>query len=256
MSTTIAKHEITRVRHEAPRRTLEVRRVERPSPLVRRVVLGGAELDGFASPAPDDHIKLFVDAGDGTTAGRHYTPRRYDPATNELSIDFVLHGEGHAEGPVTRWALAAEPGATLTLGGPRGSALVPADFDWWLLLGDETALPAIARRVEELPPGAPVTTVVAVAGPAEEQAIDAAAQHRAVWVHRPAAGAADPAPMLEALRRFQPPPGDGFVFIAGEAGVVRALRTHVLEVMRHQPRWVKASGYWKRGEADVHETMG
>ena len=77
---------------------------------------------------------------------RDYTPRRYDLDTLELDIDFVLHGDG----PASTWAEQAKPGQFLHIGGPRGSMIVPDIFDSYLLIGDETALPAIARRLEGL----------------------------------------------------------------------------------------------------------
>ena len=75
---------------------------------------------------------------------RDYTPRAFDAAGNRLTIDFALHDAG----PATAWALNARPGETLLIGGPRGSTVVPDDFDFYLLAGDETALPSIGRRLE------------------------------------------------------------------------------------------------------------
>jgi NADPH-dependent ferric siderophore reductase len=242
------KHQINRVRHELHRRTLAISRVEHVTPNMLRLTLAGEELAGFTSLAPDDHIKVFAPEGEGT-AMRDYTPRRYDAAKNELTVDFALHEAG----PVTAWALHAKPGDEARIGGPRGSLVVAQDFDWWLLVGDETALPAIGRRIEELAPGTPVTSIVAVTGAAEEQTFETGARHEAVWVHRPAAQAADAAPLLEALRGFVSPQGDGFIFIAAEGGVTRTLRSYVLEELGHVPQWLKASGYWVKGAADTSE---
>lgn len=86
-----------------------------------------------------------------------YTPRRFD--AQELGIEFALHGDG----PAANWARQAQPGQTLTVAGSRGSFIVPTGFDWHLLVGDDSALPAIARRLEELPEGKPVTVVLALA---------------------------------------------------------------------------------------------
>jgi NADPH-dependent ferric siderophore reductase len=102
----------------------------------------------------------------------------------------------HDAGPATRWALRAKPGDSIEIGGPRGSVVVPTDFDWWLLIGDETALPAIGRRLEELPAGCSVTSIVAVAGAQEEQRFATRADHRAIWVHRSPNRADDPVPVL------------------------------------------------------------
>nr|WP_314467488.1 siderophore-interacting protein [uncultured Novosphingobium sp.] len=244
------KHQINRVRHELHRRTLVVSRVENVTPNMLRLTLSGDELAGFTSLAPDDHIKVFVPEGEnGETAMRDYTPRRYDADNNALIVDFAIHEAG----PVTAWASGAKVGDEARIGGPRGSLVVPQDFDWWLLVGDETALPAIGRRIEELAPGTPVTSLVAVTGAEEEQVFATAAQHEAIWVHRPAAQAIDAEPLLEALRQFVPPAGDGFIWIAAEGAVTRALRTYVLEELGHVPQWLKASGYWVKGAADTTE---
>lgn len=243
------KHEITRIRYALRRRSLAVRRSERITPQMLRLTLAGEALEGFASLAPDDHVKIFVPGPDGTEERRDYTPRRHDPQTGELLIDFALHEAG----PVTAWALAAQPGDPAQIGGPRGSVVVAQDFDWWLLIGDETALPAIGRRIEELPAGTSVTSIVAVAGPEEQQVFSTAAQHRAIWVHRPADRAGDPEPLLAALRAEPLPKGDGYVWIAAEGGVARSLRQHVLGPLGHPARWLKASGYWVKGRADATE---
>jgi NADPH-dependent ferric siderophore reductase len=226
-----------------------VRSTEFVTPQMLRLTLAGDALDGFVSAAPDDHIKVIVPGATGEPVRRDYTPRRFDAATNELIVDFALHDAG----PVTQWARNAKPGDPAEIGGPRGSAVVPDDFDWWLLIGDETALPAIGRRIEELSARTPVTSVVAVTSHAEEQAFATPADHHATWVHRPAEGAVDAAPLVAALKTFIAPPGEGFVWIAAEGGVARALRKHVLEDMRHRPEWMKASGYWVRGKADTTE---
>lgn len=244
----VMKHEIVRVMHELRRRTLTVARTERLTPHMQRVTLTGPELEGFHSPSADDHVKIFLD-GPSAVIGRDYTPRRYDEAARELTLDFALHDAG----PATAWARETTPGRTILVGGPRGSTLVPADFDWWLLLGDETALPAIGRRIEELPAGARVTSIVAVPGPEDEQRFDTAADHRAVWVHRTVGAASDAAPLLAALAGEALPAGDGFIWIAAESGVARTLRQHVLETMRHPLPWTKVAGYWTRGKADASE---
>ena len=245
------KHEIVRVRHELRRRTLAVHAVRHLTPRMLRVVLTGDELAGFTSLAPDDHIKLFVPGEHGEIERRDYTPRHYDERTGELTIDFALHDAG----PATQWARTARPGDTLEIGGPRGSAVVSLDFDWWLLIGDETALPAIGRRIEELPEGVPVTSIVAITDAGEEQQFTGSAAHRAIWVHRPAEQADDPAPLLNALADLSLPPGDGFVWIAAEAQVARAVRRQVVDVMGQPPQWLRASGYWLKGQADAHESL-
>src|SRR5690606_1106708 len=110
--------------------------------------------------------------------GRDYTPRRIDLAAGEVVIDFVLHGDG----PAARWAASAGPGDTVGVGGPRASFVVREPYDWYLLAGDETALPAIGRRIEELPAGAVAIAVVEIADAGERQIVHAAARLELRWV--------------------------------------------------------------------------
>lgn len=242
-------HEVRRVRREVRRRTLTVTALEALSPRTLRVVFSSPELRDFESDAPDDHIKLFFPSG-AEIVMRDFTPRAFDAAQGRLLVDFALH----AEGPATTWARAARVGDRLEIGGPRGSLVIPDDFDWYLLIGDESALPAIARRVEELRPGVPVTTVVAVQGAEDEQSLNTQAAWSPIWLHRTTT-TDDAAPLLAAVASLKFPPGDGLVWIAGENRLARALRDHIVKERQHPAAWTKAAAYWKRGEADAHERI-
>ena len=248
-------HEITRVRRETRRRRLTVASIERLTPRMARVRFTSPDLHDFASGAPDDHIKLFfpeAGAPEGSKPlARDFTPRAFDPAAGALTVDFAMHDGG----PSMRWARAAKAGTTLEIGGPRGSAIVPDDFDWYLLVGDETALPAIGRRVEELRSGVAVTTLVVIDDANEAQTFEARAAWTGRWATRAGARGDDATLLRAALADVAFPPGDGFVFIAAEASVARALRQYVVGERGHNPAWVKAAGYWKRGESEVHERI-
>lgn len=228
--------EITRQRHETRRRTLTVLATTRLTPNMLRLRLGGPELAGFVSSSPGDHVKLFVPDGTGGQVMRDYTPRQFDVVAGWLDIDFALHEAG----PATLWALQARPGDRAEIGGPRGSQVIGGPIAEWLLIGDETALPSIARRIEEMPEGARVTSLVAVRGMADRQAIATRADHRAIWGERD--DPVDPQPLVSAFDRLDPGPGT-FVWIAAEAGVARALRDAAL-ARGIAPEWLRAAGYW------------
>ena len=245
------EHAFTRQRHELKRRNLTVQSKTALTPGMIRVVVTGDDLSDFTSLGADDHVKLFVPIGGEKPDMRDYTPRAYDRAARTLTLDFAVHDAG----PATRWAIDAKPGDPITIGGPRGSLIVPPTFDWMLLIGDETALPAIGRRVEEAPAGVRIMTVAAVADAAEEQRFETKARHEAIWVHRPLDRANDPAPLLDAVRALTLPEGDGFVWIAAEARVARALRDHIVGERGHPLAWTKASGYWLKGVADAHDKL-
>ncbi|HEY4135810.1 MAG TPA: siderophore-interacting protein [Alphaproteobacteria bacterium] len=247
------KHMTTRVRHETRQRTLTISRIERLNPRMLRFAFTSPDLGDFVSAAHDDHVKLVFPHPPGTDENakplrRDFTPRAYDAAAGTMVIDFALHESG----PATQWATAARVGETLDIRGPRGSKVVPDDFDWYLLIGDETALPAIGRRVEELRAGVPVTTLATIADAGEAQSFDTRAAWTPLWATRPAGSNDDAALLQSALAGWTPPPGDGFVWIAGEAALARALRDHFIDERGHPKDWVKAAGYWQRGDAGGH----
>ncbi|WP_180899765.1 siderophore-interacting protein [Martelella soudanensis] len=244
-------HQITRHRHELRRRQLTVKETAHVTPNMIRILFAGDDLTDFVSLGADDHVKLFFPNGAGESERRDYTPRRFDRETRTLAIDFAIHDAG----PATRWALAAKPGNVLEIGGPRGSTIVSPTFDWWLLVGDETALPAIGRRIEELPAGTRVISVVAVADSGDEQTFTTRANHAAKWVYRPLDRADDPEPVLSALKALSLPEGDGYVWIAAEARLARATRDYLVNERGHPLQWTKASGYWLKGIADAHDKL-
>jgi len=239
-------------------------------------VLAGADLAGFTSAAADDHVKLFLPEP-GTerptqpTLGpngpvwpndqpkpvmRDYTPRRYDPTRGELSIEFVLHDVGGPHGgPASEWAAQAAPGQWLGVGGPRGSMLIPEDYDAYLLAGDESALPAIARRLEEMRPGTPAVVLIEVADAAEQRHLPTAAQAAVTWLHRNGAPAGTTSLLADALRAQKLPSGDLHAWIAGEIETARTLRAMLMEQAGLVRAQIHAAGYWRIGEAASHTRL-
>jgi NADPH-dependent ferric siderophore reductase len=265
---TFINRNIERVRHDTRVRLLQVSAIADITPLMRRITLSGPDLAGFVSLGYSDHIKVFV-AADGkplpkpmvTPEGlafpddvprplmRDYTPRRHDAQAGTLDIDFVLHGHGSA----ASWAAQAEVGQNLMIGGPRGSLIVPTNFDWYFLAGDETALPAIGRRIEELPAGARAIAVIEVANAAEQQQFETKADVKIVWVHRDGTEPGTGDQLLSASAALDFPAGDSFAFVAAESRVTKALRQHLVAERGFNPAWLKAAGYWVRGEAGAHD---
>lgn len=249
--------QIHRVSHTIKRRALEVLRVVDITPRMRRITLHGEQLEGFVSLGSDDHVKLLfartpeeqaaLDAfapGAGSDGPkpvmRDYTPRRYDPRTGELDIDFVLHGDG----PAATWAAQAAPGQWLNIAGPRGSMIVPDVFDSYLLIGDETALPAIGRRLEELPAGRQVLVVGEIENEDERQQWQSHARVEVQWVVRSRQN------LLDTVRGLTLPQGELYAWVATEAGLSRQIRRVLLDEHRLAEAQIKASGYWRLGQSD------
>jgi NADPH-dependent ferric siderophore reductase len=245
MDTTLpATRRTERVRYDLKRRDLVVARVERPTPGFAAITFTGEDLADFQSRSFDDHVKLLLPAADGSLAGRDYTPRRFDAARRELTIEFLLHGHGLA----AEWARNARPGDPLQVGGPRGSMLIPLDYQWHLLAGDASALPAIRRRLEELPAGARTLVVLQLEDPA-----DAATLHREADLQLQLASTAQE--FIGRIAALPLPAGEGFAWAAGEAATMARVREELL-VRKGQPHTAaRIAAYWKHGASAHHQNL-
>lgn len=244
LSSTPARR-VQRVRHELHRRDVEVVRVEPLGPHFVSVTFHAESLAGFRSDSFDDHVKFMIDgAAPDEPARRDYTPRRFDAARRELTIEFALHGDG----PAANWARQAKVGQRAIIGGPRGSMIIPMDYDWHLLVGDDSALPAISRRLEELPAGSRAIVIVQAADAAGRRELASAAAVEAKWVDSGEA-------MVQALRDLRLPEGEGYAWCAGEAAVMAQLRNVLLAEKQHPKEAMKVAVYWKPGASDFHETL-
>ncbi|HEY6135025.1 MAG TPA: siderophore-interacting protein [Rubrivivax sp.] len=235
---------VQRVRHELKRRELQVARIEPLSPHVRSITFSGDSLSDFVSASFDDHVKFMLDNDGPAPVRRDYTPRRFDTAARELTIEFALHGDG----PVAHWAAQAAPGQRVTIGGPRGSFIIPLDYGWHLLVGDETALPAIARRLEELPATAHAIVLLQVPELADRRVLPSNASVKVQWVN-------DSSELVAAVRALALPAGEGYAWCAGEAGVMATLRAVLVEEKGHDRHAIRAAAYWKRGAVAHHENL-
>ena len=251
---------VRRVRHPFVARRLEVRRVESLTPRLRRVALGGLDLAGFVSLGPTDHAKVFfpdasgslpmplleddrwVNRADPALTFRDYTVRTHVPESGELVLDLVVHDHG----PAGRWAAQAAVGQELGVLGPRGSALPPLDRARYVLVADETGLPAVLNWLDRLPAGPRVDVLVEVRDASDEIPLPG---REATWLHRGDAPAGTTTLLPDAVAALDLGPGDLWVWAGAEAGAVRAVRTHLTE--RGLGRGHLAmTGYWRRGVAN------
>lgn len=252
---------ITRVRHEVRLRRTTVAQVEEIAPGMKRITLQSDELRGFTSLGFDDHVKLIFAGADGQlnlsppgaegTAERvmrDFTPRSFNADSGELIVDFFIHEDG----PATTWAVNARPGSVLGVGGPRGSSVISVDdIDSHLFIGDETALPAIARRLEELPANTNAVVVAEV-----ERGFSLPLSSRAkldvIWVPRTSVEGTPGESLIAALWPLPLITERCFAWAATETQAARAIRRYLTEERGFDKRWVKAAGYWRRGAVGEH----
>lgn len=250
----------------APARTLprllRVRRTLQLTPQMRRVTLAGAALAGFPADSDGAHIKLLLPrAGqrepvlptlgpdgplwppaDVRPIARTYTVGRYDAAAGELDIDFVLHGD---DGPASRWARRAAPGDAIGVAGPGGPARFQPGAAHYLLLGDPSALAALAAVLAALPDDARGDALIEVPDSKEIRALPHPAGVSLRWLVRAGVRAGDSRLLLAALRELAWPAGAVSVTLAGESGQVVALREHLLTERGLPRQALYAVPYWK-----------
>lgn len=242
--------------------TGRVVRAERLTPSLVRIVLGGPGLEGFAMPENTDaYVNLAIaPAGAPYDADfdpkqvresqpeewwpvrRRYTVRSWDPEAGELAIDFVVHGDEGVAGP---WAAAAQPGDLLVFEGPGSGYRPDPEADWHLLVGDESALPAIAAALEALPADASAVAIVECDGPEHEIALPSPAAVDVRWLHR-SGGASDVELLADALRGLEFPAGRVQAFVHGEAEEIRGVRKHLLADRGLTRADMSCSPYWRR----------
>ncbi|WP_327260496.1 SIP domain-containing protein [Streptomyces sp. NBC_01232] len=253
-------------------RELTVLRVSDVTPGMRRVTLGGPQLHAFEhaglSLPPlrtegfDDHVKFFfAEEGrdpvlprqnvssldwpsDGRPISKDYTPVRFDPVAGEIDFDFVRHDGGIA----SSWAQQAAPGQVTWIAGPKMSHGHPEGADWLLVIGDETALPAIGRWLEEMPEGTRARVFVEVGEDSHRQELPTRADAEVTWLVRGGIPAGRSDLLERAVRDMEWLPGTVFVWAAGEAVTLKGIRRH-LSVDRGVPReQTHITGYWRRAE--------
>ena len=243
--------------------------VEQVAPAMLRVRVTGPDFADFPAGGPTDHVRVFFPdpttgelvaptaAGpgedgivrpDAPTHARDFTPLRVVRLGDDVAVDldFYLHP---SPGPASSWASSARVGDELVIVGPRGSRAAPQGAARLVLVADETALPSVTRWASEVPAATSVDVIAITADDgAWVQAYIAETSGRGdVRVHLLPAGAGDDA--LLALFEEVGTTAATFVFAAGEASGLVALRRHLRRTLGLPAEQVALSGYWKRGTA-------
>ncbi len=243
----------------------QVMSTQQLTPSLVRVVLGGDGLRDFAMPATTDaYVNLAFPPADAPYAApfdpaevreahprelwparRRYTVRSWDPSARELTLDFVVHGDIGVAGA---WASSARPGDLLVLEGPSGGYRPDPEADWHLMVGDESALPAIAASLETVPAGVPAVVRLLCDGPDHELELACPGRLDVEWLHRN--GEDDGTLLASALRDLTFPPGSVHAFIHGEADEIRGIRRHLLSERGLTRQVMSCSPYWRRHMTD------
>ncbi len=199
-----------------------------------RLVLGGSGLDDFRSTGiPDEWVALTIP---GQFQIRYYTVRSWDGA--ELVIDIVVHEHGL----VTEWASTDCVGDVVVVSEPKGSFSMPDDATWLLLVGDLTALPAVARIIETVTGSTSVPVTAWMETP--DEPVRGYVTGDVSWSTPPAGVETATADLVTAIDW---PPGPGYFWMAGESAQMRAIRKHLMRERQLPTSAYDVMGYWRGG---------
>jgi NADPH-dependent ferric siderophore reductase len=246
---------------------VRVARTETLSPHFVRLTLIGEPLAGLPFAGPDQRVKLLLPrpGQDRVHVGdidgprdilalpddvrpimRTYTVRNHRPGEREVDIDFALHG---TPGPASRWAVTARPGDHAALYRPAASYLPPVDNRWSLIVGDESALPAIGAILEDLPAGAGARVLAEVPDERDSQPFECAADADVTWLVRRGTPAERSRLLANAVRALTLPERP-YVWLAGEASIVTSIRRHLVLERGIDRAAVTFTGYWRHGRTE------
>lgn len=185
---------------------------------------------------------------------RAYTVREARPDVGEVDIDFVIHGDHESMGPAAKFALEAKPGDRLGFL-DQGNAFTPDHpHDWTLLVGDETALPAIAGICRTLPESAEGVAIIEIPSAADQQQLDAPVGIEIKWIARDVSSRSYAKPgelALQALVDAMLPDGEVHAHTIGEQALATGARRHLVQERGIPKRNVDFVGYWRHGRAQT-----
>lgn len=226
------------------------------TPNMIRVVFAGPELAGFPEGREGGNCKLMLpEEGEGKDSfaeqlkngpppvKRTYTVRKFDTATQELTIDFVAHGD---EGPASRWASNAKLGSFLGFAGPSTPKVTDFEADWYLVAADPSAIPLAAAALEAMPRDAKGVAIFEVTSAEDRQNIDMPKGIDVHWLVQPDPHAPSSA-QENLIRSLDWPTGRVQTCIAGESGVIKSLRWFLANEKQVPRDDTYISGYWKIG---------
>ena len=179
---------------------------------------------------------------------RTYTHSGFNAPKNEMYIDFVAHGEN---GPASAWALHCKKGDVLGVAmKDKRTALCPK-VNWYLLVGDATAIPVLRCILENLPASANGKCMIEVPGKEDEQALKTKANIDFFWLHNPKPD--ESSTLAKEVRKIYFPDfpnASRFCYVASEYSTVKEIRNYLGIEMNWEQEELFAYSYWKAGVSE------
>ncbi|MBN3572323.1 siderophore-interacting protein [Vibrio neptunius] len=239
---------------------LTVQSTQTITPNMQRITLHGSELAEFPVDCVGGYIKLLFNQQGGTDLTqlgeeqrpvmRTYTIRQFDPVSCTLEVDFVRHiTEDLQCGFAARWAMNTQVDDVISIAGPGSISTMNLEADWFFMVADMTALPALSVKIQSLPEQAIGYAVIQVNSEQDRQPMNAPENIKIIWLDasQPLAEQIQGLPWLE---------GEASVWCACEFDSMRQLRQYFRNEKEVDRENIYISSYWKKGVSeDGHKVI-
>jgi NADPH-dependent ferric siderophore reductase len=264
---------MSEIKNEKPatvRGVLEVKHKVYHTPHYIRITFTGDDVPLFAGTTPGANNKILIppagvneihfpnfnyETGEWVNPPAHlkptmrtYTHRAIDLEKNEMTIDFVAHGES---GPASAWAIHAKPGDVLGVLMKAKESVIYPEADWYLLAADATGIPVIAAILETLPSAVTGIAYIEIPGKEDEQELKTEADIQINWIYNTTPG--EHTLLADAVRTVSIPEQENttrFGYVAAEFSSVKDIR----QFLRKEQGWesieLYAYAYWKYGASE------
>ena len=236
-------------------RNLTVKKVNLISSNMKRITFSGEDLFDFPENYESGYVKirlpkseklLNTDSTKKSFETRSYTIRSFRPGDLELDIDFLLHGDS---GPASKWANSAQTGEIISFAGPGPVKLASESADWYLFVGDMTALPAISVNLERLPEDARGLAILEINSMEDKLKLEKPENLKIQWILNsdPTKGCTK---LIDSFKNTKWEGNNPFVWVAGEFDLMRCAKKILKNEKKLPNDSIYFSSYWKIGEED------
>ncbi|MEZ8823736.1 siderophore-interacting protein [Vibrio sp. 10N.261.55.A7] len=233
---------------------------EKISPNMRRITLHDNVLENLPTDCDGSYIKLLFNQSGGTDLSalkegerpvmRTYTIRKFDAERRTVEVDFVCHVTQDLQcGFAARWAMNVTVGETITVAGPGNIQDMNTEVDWFFMVADMTALPALSAKIQKLPHDAKGYAVIKIIEKADIQPLKAPDNFRVIWL-------TGDAPLASNVKSLDWLEGTASVWTACEFESMRELRQYFRNEREVPKENIYISSYWKQGVSeDGHKVI-
>ncbi|MGD8110660.1 siderophore-interacting protein [Vibrio sp. TRT 17S01] len=228
------------------------------TPNMQRMTLQGEILATFPEHCSGGYIKLQFNQLGGTDISclaegerpvlRTYTIRHFDQSKQQIEVDFVRHiTQDQQCGFASRWAMQAQEGDTITIRGPGSIQEMNDSADWYFMVADMTALPALSAKIARLPKNAQGYAVIQIESAEDKQLLQAPEGMTIYWVT---------SDLVDRVQSLEWKAGQAAVWCACEFDSMRALRQYFRNEKAVERDMIYISSYWKKGVSeDGHKVI-